>query len=51
MEALWRCSPMGSDAIERFPWPPQEAALFVKLTSGNIGLEWALLYVLMHINR
>ena len=51
MEALWRCSPMGSDAIERFPRPPQEAALFVKLTSGNIGLECAMLYVLMHINR
>jgi len=35
MEALWPCSPMGSDAIERFPLPPQEAALFVKLTSGK----------------
>jgi hypothetical protein len=50
MEALWRRSPVGSDAIERFPWPPEEAPLFVKLTSGNIGLEWAMLYMLMHIN-
>jgi hypothetical protein len=41
---------MGSDAIERFPWPPQEAAVFVNLTSGNIGLEWAMLSLLMNIN-
>jgi hypothetical protein len=41
---------MGGHAIERFPLPPEEAALFVKPTSGNIGLEWDMLSVLMHIN-